>query len=77
MDIRLRCRKFAETECRAYSDLYYRLALSVSRRPRAAGGDAVGRALRFLVARTRFANGQRRSELLALAHPHGAELAWL
>ena len=34
-------------------------------------------ALRFLVARTRFANGQRRSELLALAHPHGAELAWL
>src|SRR5262249_31324645 len=33
--------------------------------------------LRFLVARTRFANGQRRNELLALAHPHGAELAWL
>src|SRR5262245_61620380 len=34
-------------------------------------------ALRFLVGRTRFRNGQRRSELLALAHPHGAELAWL
>jgi hypothetical protein len=34
-------------------------------------------ALRFLVARTRFVNGQRRSEPLALAHPHGAELAWL
>jgi len=34
-------------------------------------------ALRFLVARTRFARGQRRSELLALAHPHGAEMAWL
>ena len=33
--------------------------------------------LRFLVGRTRFANGQRRSELLALAHPHGAELAWM
>jgi hypothetical protein len=33
--------------------------------------------LRFLVGRTRFAKGQRRSELLALAHPHGAELAWL
>jgi len=33
--------------------------------------------LRFLVSRTHFANGQRRSELLALAHPHGAELAWL
>jgi hypothetical protein len=33
--------------------------------------------LRFLVGRTRFASGQRRSELLALAHPHGAELAWL
>jgi hypothetical protein len=33
--------------------------------------------LRFLVGRTHFANGQRRSEALALAHPHGAELAWL
>jgi hypothetical protein len=33
--------------------------------------------LRFLVGRTRFANGVRRSEPLALAHPHGAELAWL
>ena len=33
--------------------------------------------LRFLLGRTRFANGQRRSELLALAHPHGAALAWL
>ncbi len=34
-------------------------------------------ALRFLLARTRFADGQRRSEPLALAHPHGAELVWL
>jgi hypothetical protein len=33
--------------------------------------------LRFLLGRTRFANGQRRDELLALAHPHGAELTWL
>src|SRR5215831_12848443 len=33
-------------------------------------------ALRFVVGRTRFAKGQRRSEALALAHPHGAELAW-
>src|SRR5262249_6610859 len=33
--------------------------------------------LRFQVGRTRFANGRRSSELLALAHPHGAELAWL
>jgi hypothetical protein len=33
--------------------------------------------LRFLLGRTRFTNGQRRDELLALAHPHGAELAWL
>ena len=33
--------------------------------------------LRFLVARMHFANGQRRSEVLALAHPHGAALAWL
>ena len=33
--------------------------------------------LRFLVGRTHFTNGQRRSELLALAHPHGAELVWL
>ena len=38
---------------------------------------AASGALRFLVSRTRFANGQRRTELLALAHPHGAELAWL
>jgi hypothetical protein len=34
-------------------------------------------ALRFVVGRTRFARGQRQSEALALAHPHGAELAWL
>src|SRR5262249_17483699 len=34
-------------------------------------------ALRFLVGRTHLTNGQRRSEALALAHPHGAELAWL
>jgi hypothetical protein len=33
--------------------------------------------LRFLVGRTHFTHGQRRSELLALAHPHGAELVWL
>jgi hypothetical protein len=31
----------------------------------------------FLLGRTRFANGRRRDELLALAHPHGANLAWL
>jgi hypothetical protein len=31
----------------------------------------------FLLGRTRFTNGQRRDELLALAHPHGAELTWL
>jgi hypothetical protein len=33
--------------------------------------------LRFLVGRTRFASGRCRDELLALAHPHGAELNWL
>ena len=33
--------------------------------------------LRFLLGRTRFRNGRRRDELLALAHPHGAELTWL
>jgi len=33
--------------------------------------------LRFLLARTHFTNGRRRDELLALAHPHGAELTWL
>jgi len=33
--------------------------------------------LRFLLGRTRFTNGRRHDELLALAHPHGAELAWL
>ena len=33
--------------------------------------------LRFLLGRTHFTNGQRRDDLLALTHPHGAELAWL
>lgn len=33
--------------------------------------------LRFLLGRTQFTNGRRRDELLALAHPHGAELTWL
>jgi hypothetical protein len=32
---------------------------------------------RFLLGRTRFANGQRRDDLIALAHPHGSEVAWL
>ena len=32
---------------------------------------------RFLLGRTRLTEGRRRDELLALAHPHGAELAWL
>jgi hypothetical protein len=31
----------------------------------------------FLLGRTRFTGGQRRDELLALAHPHGAHLTWL
>jgi hypothetical protein len=33
--------------------------------------------LRFLVGRTRFTDGRREDELLALAHPHGGELRWL
>ena len=33
--------------------------------------------LRFLLGRTLFTKGQRRDELLALAHPHGGELSWL
>ena len=32
--------------------------------------------LRFLLTRTHLTNGRRRDELLALAHPHGAELTW-
>lgn len=32
--------------------------------------------LRFLLGRTRFTAGRRHDELLALAHPHGAALAW-
>ena len=32
---------------------------------------------RFLLGRTQFTNGHRRDLLLALAHPHGAELTWL
>lgn len=33
--------------------------------------------LRFLLGRTHFTNGRRHDELLALAHPHGADLTWL
>ena len=33
--------------------------------------------LRYLLARTQFTNGQRRDELLAHAHVHGADVAWL
>ena len=36
-----------------------------------------GNERQFLLGRTRFTNGQRRDELLALAHPHGADLTWL
>jgi hypothetical protein len=32
--------------------------------------------VQFLLGRARFTNGRRRDELLALAHPHGADLAW-
>jgi hypothetical protein len=31
----------------------------------------------FLLGRTRFVDGRRQDELLAVAHPHGAELTWL
>ncbi|MGH7335617.1 MAG: DUF2332 domain-containing protein [Candidatus Rokuibacteriota bacterium] len=34
------------------------------------------RAGSFLLGRTRFAQGRRSDEFLAVAHPHGAELAW-
>jgi Uncharacterized protein conserved in bacteria (DUF2332) len=121
-------RRFAETECKGYSDIYYRLALAVSeddevigfivqlpviQPPMVSAGDLVddlAAALadaskhrdlvwlsneppgvipeltclapsasesRFLLGRTRFTNGRRSDELLALAHPHGAELVWL
>ena len=33
--------------------------------------------MQFLLGRMHFCNGERRDELLALAHPHGAHLAWL
>jgi hypothetical protein len=33
--------------------------------------------LQFLLGRTRFTSGRRQDELLALSHPHGAELTWL
>ena len=38
---------------------------------------AISSSLRFVLGRTRCATGRRRSEVLALAHPHGAELAWV
>ena len=33
--------------------------------------------LRFLLGRTKFTDGRRQDELLALAHPHGGDLTWL
>jgi hypothetical protein len=33
--------------------------------------------LRFLLGRTHFSDGRRRDALLAVAHPHGAEMTWL
>ena len=33
--------------------------------------------LHFLLGRTRFTNGERRDELLGIAHRHGGELTWL
>jgi len=33
--------------------------------------------LRYLLGRTTFTGGRRRDELLALAHPHGADVQWL
>ena len=33
--------------------------------------------LRFLLGRTRFAQGTRRDELLAISHPHGADAIWI
>jgi len=35
------------------------------------------RALRFVLARTHFAQGRRRDEILALSHPHGGDVQWL
>ena len=42
-----------------------------------AGSAPARRELRFVLGRTRFTNGRRHDELLAVAHPHGAELTWL
>jgi hypothetical protein len=36
-----------------------------------------GNELRFRLGRTHFSKGRRQDELLAVAHPHGSELAWL
>jgi hypothetical protein len=47
--------------------------MTVAERP----GRRENGALRFLVGRTRFTNGRRADEVLAVAHPHGADLTWL
>jgi hypothetical protein len=43
----------------------------------APAGTSRPNGLRFLLSRTHFTSGRRRDELLAYAHPHGAELTWL
>ena len=42
----------------------------------AALAPSLGPERRFLLGRVQFSNGRRRGELLAFAHPHGAELTW-
>jgi len=45
--------------------------------PEMAVAAPAGARLRFRLGRTHFSRGRRRDELLAVAHPHGSELAWL
>ncbi|MGE3536733.1 MAG: DUF2332 domain-containing protein [Candidatus Tectimicrobiota bacterium] len=44
---------------------------------RLAGSPATAGRQQFLVVRTTFAHGVARRDVLALAHPHGAEMTWL
>jgi len=45
--------------------------------PEVAASAPLQSELRYLLARTLFRGGRRRDELLAHAHPHGAQLTWL
>jgi hypothetical protein len=73
--VKRRYRQFAEMECQGYAEVYYGLALAVFEDEEVAG--FISEMPVIQLGRTQLTNGRRRDELLALAHPHGADLRWL